>query len=67
MTISSSGRGTLLRGASGLPVKKLETVLNEEAANGWEVVFQVIESRRFWLFWTTLRRLPSTSPSRPKC
>lgn len=43
--------GTLLLGASGLPIKKLEATLNEEAAQGWEVVFQVIEQKRLLLFW----------------
>ena len=23
-----------------------------EAAEGWQIVFQVIEQKRFWLFWT---------------
>ena len=43
--------GTIFLGSSGLPIKKLEAVLNEEAAQGWEVVFQVIEQKRMLLFW----------------
>jgi hypothetical protein len=43
--------GTLLLGSSGLPIKKLEATLNEEAAQGWEVVFQIIEQKRMLLFW----------------
>jgi hypothetical protein len=43
--------GTLLLGSSGLPIKKLEAILNEEAAQGWEVVFQIIEQKRMLLFW----------------
>jgi len=43
--------GTLFLDSSGLPLKRLEATLNQEAANGWQVVFQVIESKRFWLFW----------------
>jgi hypothetical protein len=35
-----------------MPLKRLESVLNEEAAAGWQLVFQVIEKRRFWLFWS---------------
>jgi len=44
--------GSLLLGSSGLPLKKMEAVLNEEAARGWELAFQVIEQKRFFLFWT---------------
>jgi len=43
--------GTIFLGSSGLPIKKMEAVLNEEAAQGWEVVFQVIEQKRMLLFW----------------
>lgn len=50
--VVEGGCGTLLLGSSGLPLKKLESTLNREAANGWQVVFQVIENKRFWLFWT---------------
>lgn len=49
--IVEGGCGTILLGSSGLPLKKLESTLNEAAAEGWEVVFQVIEKKRFWLFW----------------
>lgn len=50
--IAEGGCGTILLGASGLPIKKLEAVLNREADDGWQMVFQVIEQKRFWLFWT---------------
>jgi len=50
--VSEGALGTLFLGASGMPLKKLELVLNKEAADGWQLAFQVIESRRFWLFWT---------------
>lgn len=49
--VAEGGCGTIVFGASGLPVKKLEMLLNQEAAAGWQVVFQVIEQKRFWLFW----------------
>jgi len=52
MHVVEGGCGTILLGASGIPLKKLESQLNQEAADGWQVVFQVIESKRFWLFWT---------------
>ncbi|NTS77637.1 DUF4177 domain-containing protein [Catenovulum sp. SM1970] len=50
--VMEGGCGTLLLGSSGLPIKKLEATLNEEAAHGWQLVFQVIENKRFLLFWT---------------
>lgn len=50
--VAEGGCGTIFLGASGIPVKKLEATLNEEAAQGWQLVFQVIEQKRFWLFWT---------------
>jgi hypothetical protein len=49
--IVEGGLGTIFLGASGLPIKKMEAALNEAAADGWEVVFQVIEQKRFLLFW----------------
>ncbi|NWO03465.1 MAG: DUF4177 domain-containing protein [Idiomarinaceae bacterium] len=50
--IAEGGCGTLLLGSSGLPLKKIESTLNQEAADGWQLVFQVLEQKRFWLFWT---------------
>ena len=52
LLIAESGISTLLLGSGKLPVKKIEAVLNEEAAEGWQVVFQVIEKKRYLLFWT---------------
>ena len=52
LTVSEGIIGTLFLGASGLPIEKLEATLNREAAQGWQLVFQVIEHRRLWLFWT---------------
>jgi hypothetical protein len=52
LLIAESGISTLLLGSGKLPAKKIETVLNEEAPEGWQVVFQVIEKKRFLLFWT---------------
>ena len=51
LNIVEGGLGTILLGASGVPIKKMETVLNREVADGWQVVFQVIEKKRFLLFW----------------
>lgn len=50
--IVEGGCGTLLLGSSGLPIKKMEAELNSLATDGWQVVFQVIESKRFLLFWS---------------
>jgi hypothetical protein len=50
--IVEGGCGTILLGSAGLPVKKMETTLNKEAADGWQVVFMVVEQKRFLLFWT---------------
>jgi hypothetical protein len=43
--------GTLFFGTSGLPLGKLEDVLNEYGKEGWDLAFQVIEKKRMWLFW----------------
>lgn len=45
--VAEGGCGTVLLGASGLPVKRLEATLNKAAAEGWQLVFQVIEKKRF--------------------
>ena len=50
--IMEGGCGTLLWGSSKIPVRKLENTLNEHARDGWEVVFQIVESRRLLLLWT---------------
>ena len=50
--IVEGGCGTILLGSAGLPMKKLEAELNKEAAAGWQLVFQVIEKKRFLLFWS---------------
>ena len=49
--IVEGGCGTLLLGSSGLPLQKLEAELNKYAQDGWQVVFQVLEQKRFLLFW----------------
>lgn len=49
---TEGGCGTIILGSSGLPLKKLETELNKHAAEGWQVVFQILEKKRFWIFWS---------------
>ncbi|MCJ8325834.1 MAG: DUF4177 domain-containing protein [Campylobacterales bacterium] len=52
MHIVEGGLGTILLGASGIPIKKMEIELNKEASEGWQVVFQIVEKKRFLLFWS---------------
>lgn len=49
--IVEGGCGTIFLGASGLPLQKIEAELNSLAAEGWQVVFQIVERKRFLLFW----------------
>lgn len=49
--VVEGGLGTIFFGASGIPIKKMEAVLNKEAAEGWQVVFQLVEQKRFMLLW----------------
>ena len=49
--VVEGGCGTLILGSSGIPVKKMESELNKLSSSGWKVVFQVIEQKRFFLFW----------------
>ena len=51
LSIVEGGIGTIFLGASGIPIKKMETTLNKEATQGWQVVFQIVEQKRFLLFW----------------
>jgi len=50
--IAEGGCGTIFLGSSGLPLKKVEAELNALASEGWQLVFQVLEHKRFWLFWS---------------
>ena len=49
--MTEGGLATILLRASGLPLKTLESILNKEAADGWQLVFQLVEQKRFMLFW----------------
>jgi hypothetical protein len=49
--IVEGGLGTIFLGASGIPLRKMELLLNQAAAEGWQVVFEVVEQKRFLLFW----------------
>lgn len=50
--ISEGGCSTLLFGSAPIPIDKLQMELNRQVKDGWQVVFQVIEKKRFLLFWT---------------
>ena len=50
--ISESGCSAVLFGSANLPLKKINSVLNKNGAEGWQVVFQLVETKRLWLFWT---------------
>ncbi len=50
--VEEGGCSTLLLGHAQLPLGRVQTVLNEQAGQGWQLVFQVIEKRRYFLFWT---------------
>ena len=50
--VAEGALGTLFLGASKLPVRKIEEVLNRYGADGWEMKFMVIEQHRYLLFWT---------------
>jgi len=49
--VVESGLGTIFLGAAGIPIKKMEAALNKEGAEGWQMVFQIVEQKRFLLFW----------------
>ena len=49
--VVEGGLGTIFLGSSGIPIKQLEVTLNKEAADGWNLVFQFVEQKRFMLFW----------------
>jgi len=52
VSVSEGALGTIFLGASGLPIKSMEMDMNEAATDGWQVVFQFVEKKRLWLFWS---------------
>ena len=50
--IKESALSSLLLGASKMPVKKMESIMNQYGQEGWDVSFQVIEQHRLFFFWT---------------
>lgn len=49
--VTESGCSTLLFGASAFPAERLGHYLTEQAKDGWQLAFMVVETRRFLLFW----------------
>tara|TARA_Y100000031_G_C8073107_1_gene316022 strand:+ start:199 stop:411 length:213 start_codon:yes stop_codon:yes gene_type:complete len=49
--VSEGGCSTLLFGYARLPLGKIEDKLNQHASEGWNIVFQVVEQKRFLLIW----------------
>lgn len=63
--VAEGGCGTILLGSSGIPTKKLEKVLNDEAAEGWQVAFQIVENKRFLFLWTREAVIVTLGRKRP--
>lgn len=51
IAVCEGALGTVFLGRSSIPLQQMENTLNREVAKGWQVVFQVVEQRRFFLFW----------------
>lgn len=49
--VVEGGLGTIFLGASGIPLQKMEAELNQHVQDGWQLVFQCIEKKRYMLFW----------------
>jgi hypothetical protein len=49
--IKEGALGTLFLGASKMPIRKMEEVMNQYGADGWNMDFMVIEKHRMLLFW----------------
>lgn len=50
--VKEGALGTMFLGSSKLPIKKMESIMNEYGAEGWGVAFQLIEQHRMLGFWT---------------
>lgn len=49
--VAESGLSVIFLGASSLPLQKVEMELNRMSSQGWSLAFQVMEKKRFLLFW----------------
>lgn len=53
--VAESGLSVVFLGSSSIPLQKVEMELNRAGAEGWTLVFQVVEKKRFLLFWSVDR------------
>jgi hypothetical protein len=51
-SIKESALSTIFLWSAKIPLKKMENIMNKYGNEWWDVVFQIIESRRLLLFWT---------------
>lgn len=64
LEVTEGGCGTLLLGSATVSTDRLENALNQAGAEGWEVVFQIIEKQRYMLFWQRERVLVTLKRTR---
>lgn len=57
--VAESGLSVIFLGSSSIPLQKVEMELNKQGAEGWELAFQVVEKKRFLLFWSVDRLILS--------
>lgn len=50
--VKEGALSSLIFGASKMPIKKMETLMNTYGQEGWDISFQVIEKHRLFFFWT---------------
>ena len=50
--IKEGALGTIFLGSSKLPLKKMESVMNQYGEQSWDVSFQLIERYRMLFFWS---------------
>jgi len=49
--VAEGALGTLVLGASKLPISKMEAVMNRYGSEGWDVAFMLVERKRYMAFW----------------
>ena len=49
--VKEGALGTLILGASKIPVRRMEEVMNRYGAYGWDMDFMIMEQHRMFLFW----------------
>lgn len=50
--VAESGLSVIFLGSSSIPLQRMEMEINNQAAQGWVLDFQVMEKKRFLLFWS---------------